>query len=122
MVFLQSSSQGCSSRWEPALENCRRCECEWIMPRYIVERSIPCAGDLTAGELRSIAQQILRVQRNMEAEIQWIHSMITADRMVCLYIADDEEIVREHARLSGLPISRICEVSAVFGPAMNDLD
>jgi hypothetical protein len=87
------------------------------MPRYIVERSIPHAGELTAGELKTIAQQSLRVQQEMEAEIQWIHSTITTDTMVCLYIADDEAIVREHARLSGLPVSRICEVSAVIGPA-----
>ena len=91
------------------------------MPRYLVERSIPSAGELTAAELKAIAQQSLRVQQELEAEIQWIHSTITADRMVCLYIADDEEIVREHARLSGLPIQRISRVSAVIGPAMNDL-
>ena len=92
------------------------------MPRYLVERSIPRAGELTAGELKAIAQQSLRVQQEMEAEIQWLHSTITADRMVCLYIADDEEIVREHARLTGLPIRRITRVSAVIGPMMNDLD
>ena len=91
------------------------------MPRYIVERSIPHTGELTEGELKTIAQQSLRVQQELEAEIQWIHSIITADQMVCLYIADDEEIVREHARLSGLPIRKISEVSAVIGPMMNDL-
>ena len=68
------------------------------MPRYLVERSIPRAGELTAGELKAIAWQSLRVQQEMEAEIQWIHSTITADRMVCLYVADDAKIVREHAR------------------------
>ena len=92
------------------------------MPRYLVERSIPRAGELTAGELRAIARQSLRVQQGMEAEIQWIHSTITTDRMVCLYIADDEAIVREHARLSGLPIEQILKVSAVIGPMMNELN
>lgn len=91
------------------------------MPRYLVERSIPSAGELTAGELKAIAQQSLLAQQGLEAEIQWIHSMITGDQMVCLYIADDEEIVREHARLSGLPVRHIHEVSAVIGPMMNDL-
>ena len=91
------------------------------MPRYLIERSIPRAGKLTAAELKAIAQQSLRAQQELEAEIQWIHSTITADRMVCLYIADDEAIVREHARLSGLPIRRISRVSAVIGPTMNDL-
>ena len=93
-----------------------------MMPRYLVERSIPRAGELTAGELKAIAWQSLRVQQEMEAEIQWLHSTITGDRMICLYIADDEEIIRVHARLSGLPISRICEVSAVFGPASDILN
>jgi hypothetical protein len=92
------------------------------MPRFLVERSIPRAGELTAGELKAIAQQSLRVQQELEAEIQWIHSTITDDRMVCLFIADDEEIVREHARLSGLPIRRISRVSAFILPVMNDLN
>lgn len=91
------------------------------MPRYLVERSIPCASELTAGELKAMAQQSLRVQRELEAEIQWIHSLITDDGMVCLYIADDEEIVREHARMSGLPIQRISRISAVIGLMINDL-
>jgi hypothetical protein len=92
------------------------------MPRYLVERFIPGAGDLTVEELKAIAQQSLRVQQELEAEIQWIYSTITDDRMICLYIADDDAIVREHARLSGLPISRISEVSAVIGPASDLLN
>ena len=92
------------------------------MPRYLVERLIPHAADLTAEELADIARQSLRAQQELEAEIQWIHSTITDNRMICLYIADDEAIVREHARLSGLPISRICEVSAVIGPASDLLN
>ena len=89
------------------------------MPRYLVERFIPRAGELTAMELKAIVQQSLLVQQEMEGWIQWIQSAITADRMVCLYIADDEAIVREHARRSGLPIQRISEVSAVIGPTMD---
>lgn len=63
------------------------------MPKYLVERSIPRAGELTAQELKAIAQQSLRVQQEMEAEILWIHSTITANRMVCLFIAANEAIV-----------------------------
>ena len=69
-----------------------------MMARYLVERSIPRAGELTAGELKAIALQSLRVQQEMEAEIQWIQSTITGDRMVCLYVADNAKIVRERAR------------------------
>ena len=83
------------------------------MPKYLVERSIPRAGELTAQELKAIAQQCLRVQQEMEAEILWIHSTITANRMVCLFIAANEAIVRKHALPSGLPIQRISKVSAV---------
>ncbi len=92
------------------------------MPRYLVERFISHAGDLTAKELADIARQSLRAQQELEAEIQWIQSTFAGDRMVCLYIADDETIVREHARLSGLPIQRISRVSAVIGPTMDALD
>ena len=92
------------------------------MPRYLVERFIPQAGELTTMELKAIVQQSLLVQREMEGWIQWIQSTITADRMVCLYIADDEMIVREHARRSGLPIQRISEVSAVISPTMDISD
>lgn len=92
------------------------------MPRYLVERFIPHASELTVEELRAIAEQSMRVQQELEAEIQWMYSTITDDRMVCLYIADDDTIVREHARLSGLPIERISRVSAVIGPMMNDLN
>ena len=91
------------------------------MPRYLVERLIPNAGELTAKELQTISQQILRVQGQFQAGIQWVFTVFTADGMVDLYIADDEQIIKEHARLCGLPIQRMSEISAVIGPKMNDL-
>ena len=92
------------------------------MPRYLVERFIPHASELTGEELKAIAQQSMRVQQELEAEIHWIYSTIAEDRMVCLYIADDSTIVEEHARLSGLPIRRITRVSAILSPTMDSLD
>lgn len=92
------------------------------MPRYLVERSIPNAGELTAVELDEIIQQSVRVQQALGSGIQWLQAAITADRMVCLYVAESEAVIREHARLSGLPVSRICEVSALIGPKINDLE
>jgi hypothetical protein len=89
------------------------------MPRYLVERVIPSAGNLTAVELQEIVQQSLRVQQGIGPGIQWLQATITADRMVCLFFAENEQVIREHARLSGLPISRICEVSAVIGPLID---
>jgi hypothetical protein len=88
------------------------------MTRYLIERSIPHAGELTITELKAITQHSLLVLRELEAPIEWIRSTFTHDRMVCLYVAGDEEIVREHARRSGLPIHRISEVTAIIGPGM----
>lgn len=90
--------------------------------RYLVERAIPHADELTAVDLKAIAQQIVLVQQEIEAEIQWIHSTIIKDKMVCLYLADDEEIIREHARRSGLPIQHISKISAIITPTMDALD
>jgi hypothetical protein len=92
------------------------------MPRYLVERSILNAGVLTVVALKEIIQQSLRVQHGLRSRIQWLQAAITADRMVCLYVAESEAIIREHARLTALPVSRICEVSAVIGPKLNDLE
>lgn len=89
------------------------------MPNYLVERVIPGASQLMPVELLSITQQCTLALIESETRIQWVYSVITADRMVCLYIADDETAVREHARRSGLPIQRISEVSAVIGPTMD---
>ena len=96
-----------------------RCWSKQIMPNYLVERFIPDAGELMPLELQAIAQQCTRALHGSETQIQWVHSIITADRMVCLYIADDETAVRDHARRSGLPIQRISEVSAIIGPTMD---
>ena len=89
------------------------------MPNYLVERVIPGASELMPLELQSIAQQCTLALIESEARIQWVYSAITADRMVCLYVAEDETAVRDHARRSGLPIQRISEISAVIGPTMD---
>jgi hypothetical protein len=92
------------------------------MPKYLIERFIPQAGELTAMELKAIAQQTYLVQQELEARIQWLHSTIMADRMLCLYVADNEATLREHARQSGLPIKQISIVSAIIGPTIEALD
>ena len=92
------------------------------MPRYLVEHPIPHAGELTAVELQAISQQSQRVQQELQDGIQWLQSTITEDRMVSLYIAENEAIIREHARRSGLPIERICRVSAVICPTSDILN
>lgn len=70
-------------------------------------------------ELKAIAEQVILVQKDFLGQIQWIYSVFTADRMVCLYMAEDEMSVREHARRSGLPIRKISKVTAVIGPMID---
>ena len=72
-------------------------------------------------ELKDITQQCLLVQHELGSQLQWIHSSIITDKMVCLYDAEDETILREHARQSGLPIQRISEVSAIIGPNVEEI-
>ena len=92
------------------------------MPRYLVEHPVPRAGELTAVELQAISQQSQRVQQELGDGIQWLQITITEDKMVSLYFAENEAVIREHARRSGLPIERIYKVSAVIFPASDILN
>ena len=86
------------------------------MPRYIVERAIPGAGDITDLEWQCIAQRSCDVVRELSGDVQWLESFVTADKTFCVYIATSEAKVREHATLGGLPATAISEVSAVIDP------
>jgi hypothetical protein len=86
------------------------------MPKFVIERDIPGAGNLTPVELRGIAQTSCGVLEQMGPRIQWIHSYVTGDKVYCIYIAANEELVREHARHGGFPANRISEVKSVIDP------
>ncbi len=86
------------------------------MPKYVIEREIPGAGKLSALELQSISQKSCDVLRAMGPEIQWVHSYVTDDKVYCVYIAPNEEMVREHAQKGGFPANRISEVKSVIDP------
>lgn len=86
------------------------------MPKYVIEREIPGAGSLTPQQLQAISQTSCGVLRKLGPEIQWIHSYVTADKIYCVYIAPNEEIVREHARMGGFPANSIAEVMTVIDP------
>jgi hypothetical protein len=86
------------------------------MPKYVIEREIPGAGDLTAEQLQAISQQSCGVLSEMGPQIQWIQSYVTGDTIYCIYIAPNEEMVREHARRGGFPANRVSEVKAVIDP------
>jgi cell division inhibitor SulA len=94
------------------------------MPKFIIEREIPNAGALSATELRSIAQKSCAVLRQLGADIQWVQSYVTEDKITCVYIASDMELIREHARRGGFPADRILEISTIIDPTTaeeNDL-
>jgi len=86
------------------------------MPRYVIEREIPGAGKLSAEELQAISQKSCGVLRNLGPQIQWVQSYVTDDKVYCVYIAPNEEMVREHANQGGFPANRISEVRSVIDP------
>ena len=86
------------------------------MPKYIIEREIPGVGGLSAQELQSISQKSCAVLSGMGPQIQWVQSFVTGDKIYCVYIAPDEEMVREHARQGGFPANSIAEVKSVIDP------
>lgn len=86
------------------------------MPKYVIEREITGAGQLTAEELRAISQTSCGVLNRLGPQIQWVESYVTADKVFCVYIAPNEELLREHARLGAFPVNAISEVKAVIDP------
>jgi hypothetical protein len=90
------------------------------MKRYLIEREIPGAEQLTAEDLRGIATRSCTVLRTMGPEIQWIQSYVTENRITCVYLAANEEIVRQHASRGGFPANRVAEVVAIIDPTTED--
>ena len=86
------------------------------MPRYVIERDLPGAGRLTPSELQAIARKSCEVLQALGPDIQWVQSFVTDDRIYCVYIAPDADIIREHARCGGFPADRISEVRAGIDP------
>lgn len=86
------------------------------MPKYVIERELPGAGDLSAAELKGISQKSCGVLSEMGPQIQWLHSYVTDDKIYCVYIAENEELVREHAKQGGFPANRVSEVAAIIDP------
>jgi hypothetical protein len=86
------------------------------MPKYIIEREIPGAGNLTADQLQAISQKSCGVLRGLGPQIQWIESYVTGDKIYCVYIAPNEDLVREHAKQGGFPANRISEVLGMIDP------
>lgn len=86
------------------------------MPKFIIEREVPGAGDLSAESLKAISQRSREVLCTLGSSIQWIHSYVAGDKVYCIYLAPDEEIIREHARLGGLPITTVTKITTIIDP------
>jgi len=86
------------------------------VPKFIIEREIPNAATLSAADLKVISQKSCGVLRALGPDIQWIQSFVTEDKITCVYIAPNAELIREHARLGGFPADRVLEVAAVIDP------
>jgi hypothetical protein len=89
---------------------------EKSMPRYVIEREIPGASRLSPRDLQALSQKSVRVLERLGPQIQWVHSYVAGDRIYCVYIAPNEEMVREHARQGEFPVNRITEVAAIIDP------
>ena len=86
------------------------------MPKYLIEREIPGAGNLSKGDLRTISQTSCGVLESMGPRIQWLQSYVTGDKVYCVYIAPNEEMIRDHARQGGFPANRISEIKSIIDP------
>ncbi len=87
------------------------------MPQYVIEREVPGAGKLSEAEIRALSLRSLEVLKDMGPQIQWLHSYVTEDKVYCVYLAPDEDTVREHARRVGIPADRVSAVRRLIDPA-----
>jgi hypothetical protein len=86
------------------------------MPKFIIEREIPGAGQLTSNELQAISQKSCSVLQELGPQVQWVHSYLTDNKIYCVYIAPDEATVRKHAEMGGFPANKVSEIHSVIDP------
>ena len=86
------------------------------MPKYVIERDLPGAGKLGPSELKAVSQKSSGVLRELGPSVQWVHSYVTDDKIYCVYVAPNEEMVREHAKQGGFPANRVSSVRRMIDP------
>jgi hypothetical protein len=91
------------------------------MPKYVIERELPGAGQLSPQQLQAVSQTSCDVLRKLGPEIQWVHSYVTQDKIYCIYIAPNEALIREHASQGGFPANRISEIKSMIDPTTADV-
>ena len=90
------------------------------MPKFVIERELPGAGSLSADELRTISAKSNEVLAGMSPRAKWLQSFVTTDKIYCVYVADDEAAVREHAECGGFPANVVSQVAAVIDPSTGE--
>jgi rRNA-processing protein FCF1 len=88
-----------------------------IVPQFVIEREIPGAGALSETEIRDMSLRSLQTLKEMGPQIQWLHSYVTEDKVYCVYLAPNEDSIREHARKVGIPADRVSAVRRLIDPA-----
>jgi Protein of unknown function (DUF4242) len=86
------------------------------VPQFVIEREIPGAGALSETQIREISLRSLGTLKDMGPQIQWLHSYVTEDKVYCVYLAPDEDSIREHARRAGIPVDRVAAVRRLIDP------
>jgi hypothetical protein len=87
------------------------------MPKYVIEREIPGAGKMNAAQLKDISRASCATLSKLGSQIQWVHSYVTGDKIYCIYISPNEDMIREHARLGGFPANLVSSISTIIDPA-----
>ncbi|HKF04451.1 MAG TPA: DUF4242 domain-containing protein [Candidatus Sulfotelmatobacter sp.] len=87
-----------------------------LMPQFVIEREIPGAGSLSEAQIREVSLRSLETLHSMGPQIQWLHSYVTEDKVYCVYLAPDENTIREHARRTGIPADRVSAVRRLIDP------
>jgi hypothetical protein len=90
------------------------------MPKYVIERVVPGAGKMSAEDLKALSQRSCNVLNTMGPQIQWIQSYVTDNKIYCIYVAPNEEMIREHARLGGFPANQVSSVKAIIDPTSSE--
>jgi hypothetical protein len=88
-----------------------------IVPQFVIEREIPGAGTLSDAQIHDMAMHSLEALKEMGPQIRWLHSYVTEDKVYCVYLAPDEDSIREHACKAGLPANRVEAVRRLINPA-----
>jgi len=91
------------------------------MPKFVIERDLPGAGNLSPEQLRTISQKSNKVIADLGSEIHWLHSYVTDDKLYCVYVAPDEDIILEHARCGGFPANKVTRLATMIDPSTGDL-